>query len=77
MAFPLCVIECKRPDIKDSLAQAVSQHLRNQQKEGIRSLYVYAQLLLSVSVNEARYANNGTQVKFWLQWHEQFTHTDS
>jgi len=75
--IPLCVIECKRPDIKDSLTQAVSQHLRSQQEDGIRSLYVYAQLLLSVSVNEARYATNGTPEKFWSQWQEQFTNTDS
>ena len=75
--IPLCVMECKRPDIKDSLTQDISQHLRSQQEDGIRSLYVYAQLLLSVSVNEARYATNGTPEKFWSQWQEQFTNTDS
>jgi type I restriction enzyme R subunit len=30
--IPLCVIECKRPDIKGSLMQSVSQHIRNQQE---------------------------------------------
>ncbi|HRG90598.1 MAG TPA: type I restriction endonuclease, partial [Chitinophagales bacterium] len=75
--IPLCVIECKRPDIKDSLTQAISQHLRSQQEEGIRSLYVYTQLLLSVSVNDARYATNATQEKFWSQWQEQFVNADS
>ena len=35
--IPLCVIECKRPDIKDSLTQAVSQHRCNQKEDGIRS----------------------------------------
>ena len=63
--IPLCFIECKRPGIKDSLTQAISQHLHSQQEEGIRNLYVYAQLLLSVSVNDVRYATNGTQEKFW------------
>lgn len=33
--IPLCVIECKRPDMKDPIKQAISQHLRNQQEDGI------------------------------------------
>jgi type I restriction enzyme R subunit len=37
--IPLCVIECKRPDIKDSLKQAISQHLRNQ-KEDVRNVFI-------------------------------------
>ena len=44
--IPLCVIECKRPDVKDSIEQAISQHLRNQKADGIRSLYLYSTLLL-------------------------------
>jgi len=75
--IPLCIIECKRPDIKDSLSQAISQHLRSQQEDGIRNLYVYAQMVLSLSVNEARYATNGTQEKFWSQWHEQFNNAEA
>lgn len=70
--IPLCVIECKRPDMKEPLEQAISQHLRNQQEDGIRSLYVYSQLLLSVSVNEALYATNATPEKFWSIWKEKF-----
>lgn len=70
--IPLCIIECKRPDLKDSLKQAISQHLRNQQEDGIRNLYVYAQLILSLSVNEASYAANGTPEKFWAHWEEKF-----
>ena len=45
--IPLCIIECKRPDMKEPLKQAISQHLRNQQEDGIRSLYVYSQITLS------------------------------
>ena len=41
--IPLVVIECKRPDIKGAEEQAISQHLRNQQDDGIRGLYVYRQ----------------------------------
>ena len=70
--IPLCVIECKRPDIKDSLNQAISQHLRNQKEDGIRSLYVYSTLLLATNVNEVSYATTGTPKKFWNKWTEQF-----
>ena len=70
--IPLCVIECKRPDIKDSLTQAVSQHLRNQKEDGIRSLYIYSTLLLSTSVQAASYGTTATPEKFWSKWAEQF-----
>lgn len=70
--IPLCIIECKRPDMKDPITQAVSQQLRNQQEDGIRALYVYSQCLLGISTNEASYATNGTPEKFWSIWHEKF-----
>lgn len=70
--IPISVIECKRPDMKDPLDQAISQHLRNQQDDGIRSLYVYGQLLLSIATDTARYATLATPEKFWAEWHEKF-----
>lgn len=74
--IPLCVIECKRPDMKEPLKQAISQHLRSQQEDGIRSLYVYAQLALSIATQEAAYATNATPEKFWAKWKEQFEGED-
>jgi len=74
--IPVCVIECKRPDMKDPLSQAISQQLRNQQEDGIRALFVYSQLLLTLSVNEALYATNATPEKFWSKWTEKFKSTD-
>jgi type I restriction enzyme R subunit len=71
--IPICIIECKRPDMKEPLKQAISQHLRNQQEDGIRSLYVYSQLTLSIATQEAAYATNATPEKFWAKWHEKFT----
>lgn len=68
--IPLVVIECKRPDLKDSLQEAISQHLRNQHDEGIQKLYIYSQLLLSLSENEAKYATTGTSMEFWAKWKE-------
>ncbi|MEQ9378781.1 MAG: HsdR family type I site-specific deoxyribonuclease [Imperialibacter sp.] len=71
--IPICIIECKRPDMKESLAQAVSQHLRNQQEDGIRNLYIYAQMVLSIATQEASYATLGTPEKFWATWKEKFS----
>jgi type I restriction enzyme, R subunit len=70
--IPLCIIECKRPDMKEPLKQAISQHLRNQQEDGIRSLYVYSQLTLSIATQDAVYATNATPEKFWAKWQEKF-----
>jgi type I restriction enzyme R subunit len=70
--IPLCIIECKRPDMKEPLKQAISQHLRNQQDDGIRQLYVYSQLTLSLATQEASYATNSTPEKFWAKWQEKF-----
>ena len=68
--IPLCVIECKRPDMKEPLKQAISQHLRSQQEDGIRALYVYSQLILSLATQEASFATNATPEKFWAHWEE-------
>jgi len=70
--IPLCIIECKRPDMKEPLKQAISQHLRSQQEDGIRALYVYSQLILSLATQEASFATNATPEKFWAHWEEKF-----
>ncbi|HOC94180.1 MAG TPA: HsdR family type I site-specific deoxyribonuclease [Bacteroidales bacterium] len=74
--IPLCVIECKRPvfegevEKKKPIEQAISQHIRNQKDDGIPHLFVYSQLLLALSKNEAQYATTGTPLKFWAVWKE-------
>jgi len=68
--IPLVVIECKRPDLKDPIGQAISQQIRNQQRDQIPRLFHYAQILLAVSKNEAKYATVGTPAKFWAVWKE-------
>ena len=69
--IPLCIIECKRPDMKEPLTEAISQHIRNQQIDGIRHLYVYSQLLLSIATLQAKYATTDTKEEFWATWREQ------
>lgn len=70
--IPVSIIECKRPDMKDPLKQAISQQLRNQQEDGIRNLFVYSQIILSIATNQALYATNATEEKFWAVWREKF-----
>ena len=70
--IPLVVIECKSPKIDKPLAQAISQHLRNQNEDGIRGLYVYAQLCMALVENTAQYATNATKEEFWGAWREQY-----
>lgn len=75
--IPLCVIECKSPTIKDPIDEAISQMLRNQHEDQIPKLFVYSQLLLTVSKNEAKYGTTGTPLKFWFVWKEREDITDN
>lgn len=69
--IPLVVIECKSPKEKDPIKQAVSQHIRNQKGDEIPGLFIYSQLLLALSMDEAKYATAGTAMKFWSVWKEE------
>lgn len=69
--IPLVVIECKRPDIAEPLAEAISQTLRNHAREEIPLLYSFAQLLLAVAQNEAKYATTGADAQYWATWREE------
>jgi type I restriction enzyme R subunit len=68
--IPFVVIECKRPDAKDSLEEAIKQNLRNWQDENIPQLFLYSQLTLALNKNDASYATTGTPLKFWAKWKE-------
>src|SRR5262249_753756 len=68
--IPLTVIECKRPDIDQAIEEAVSQQIRNQREDEIPSLFVFSQLLLALSKNEAKYGTAGTPASFWSAWKE-------
>jgi len=69
--IPLVIIECKRPDMKDPIAQAISQHTRNQAEDGIRPLYALSQLLLACATIQAKYATTDTRAEFWSSWKEE------
>lgn len=70
--IPVAVIECKSPQIKDPIDKAIEQHLRNQQEDGIRSLYYYSNILIGLSTEQASYATTGTSKEFWSVWRESF-----
>jgi type I restriction enzyme, R subunit len=71
--IPLMVIECKRPDLRsgDPVAEAVSQQIRNQKEGEIPKLFMYSQILIALSGNDAAYGTAGTPAKFWAKWKEQ------
>ena len=66
----LAIIENKRQDMDDPIGQAISQHIRNEKENGIRKLYVYAQIMMACAVNQAKYGTNATPPKFWNIWRE-------
>lgn len=69
--IPLCVIECKSPNLKEPIREAISQQIRNQKEEGVPGLFVYSQLLLALAKNETKYATTGTPGGFWSVWREE------
>ena len=68
--IPLVVIECKSSDIKDPIKEAISQSIRNQKEGEIPHLFHYAQIILGICGNEAKYATVGTEMKYWSVWKE-------
>jgi type I restriction enzyme R subunit len=68
--IPFAVIECKRPSIKDPITEAISQHIRNQRDAEIPKLFLYSQLLMALSKNEAQFGTTATPAKFWAVWKE-------
>ena len=65
--IPLCVIECKAPDIE--IEKAISQ-IRGYENK-ISNLFVYLQILISVNSKDAKYASVGAIERFWFRWEEQ------
>lgn len=73
--IPMIVIECKSNVTQgnDSPVQlGISQHFRNQKEDGIRALYQYSNMIISLAVNEAKYATTATSKEFWSVWKEVF-----
>ncbi|MEP1778870.1 HsdR family type I site-specific deoxyribonuclease, partial [Reichenbachiella sp.] len=70
--IPVVIIECKSPKIKDPIDKSIEQHLRNQQEDGIRSLYQYSNIVMGLATHEAKYATTATEKEFWSFWKELF-----
>lgn len=70
--IPFLVIECKASSLPGQapVEVAISQHLRNQGRGEIPRLFHYAQLLLGLAVNDARYGTTGTPLRYWQSWRE-------
>ena len=64
--IPLCIIECKAPDIE--IGEAISQIIGYEKK--IPDLFAYLQILISVNSKDAKYASVGAAERFWFRWEE-------
>ena len=73
--LPWVVIEAKRPNSshqgKPTVAEGISQNIRNQKVDEIPHLFAYSQLLISVNGHEGLYGTCGTPSKFWAKWKEE------
>ncbi|HBC3964192.1 TPA: type I restriction endonuclease subunit R [Vibrio parahaemolyticus] len=73
--LPWVVIEAKRPDSshegKPTVAEGISQNIRNQKVDEIPHLFAYSQLVMSVNGHDGLYATCGTKDKFWAKWKEE------
>jgi type I restriction enzyme R subunit len=73
--IPLVAIEAKRPTSGNSggsmIADGISRQLQNQRPDEVPLLYVYAQLLFSISHTDGRYGTTNTEAKFWARWRDQ------
>lgn len=78
--IPSVIIECKSPAVsnrKTPTELAIEQHIRNFSKKGIRSLYMYSSLLISLAVDDGSYATTGTGKEFWSKWKERFPNSSA
>jgi type I restriction enzyme R subunit len=72
--IPLVAIECKKPGGAGPgsiIERAVRDLLVYQRPQEIPQLFVYSQLLLVLSGNQALYGTTETPLKFWSVWREQ------
>jgi type I restriction enzyme, R subunit len=69
--IPLAVLECKRPDLKNAVLEAVSQQIRNQKSDQIPHFFMWSQVLLAVSGAAAKFATTDTNAEFWADWREE------
>jgi type I restriction enzyme, R subunit len=67
--IPFVAIENKRPT--ESIKKADSQLIGYQNENNIPHLFHFAQLLISMKRQEARYATVGTPRKFWQTWRDE------
>lgn len=64
--IPFVVIENKRPT--ESLKKATSQLIGYQSDDNVPHLFHFAQMLMTMNRQEARFATVGTPAKFWQAW---------
>src|SRR5690606_6804638 len=68
--IPLAVIRGKGQPSKGPTKRPMPHKTRTHQKNGIQHLYVYSQILMALSLTEAKYATTNTKEEFWAVWKE-------
>ncbi len=72
--IPLAVIACKQAvslrSGREPVDQAIEQLADYQGKDGIPQLFLFCQLLLALSPDQARYGTTGAAPRFWTVWRE-------
>ena len=68
--IPLVIIECKSPSNNDAIKKGIEQHLNNQKPDEIPELFTFAQVLLTINQNKAKYATINAKENFWFAWQE-------
>ena len=69
--IPFCVIECKSPDLKDPMTQAISQQIRNQKEDEIPHAVSICPASAGGHAIESSNGTVGTPAKFWSVWKEE------
>jgi len=69
--IPFVIIECKSSHVKNAIEAAIAQHDRNQKEDEIPGLYIYGQILIALSKNQARFGTVQTPDKLWAIWREE------
>ena len=66
--IPIAVIECKKSAIDVSVG--IKQNCSNMMPDAIPELFKFAQLVLAVNPNKAKYGTCGTDEKWFCEWKE-------
>ncbi|MEK6615334.1 MAG: type I restriction endonuclease, partial [Bacteroidota bacterium] len=66
--IPFVIVENKKAGV--DIAEAMTQHVRNQKADHCPRLYIYTQMLVATNGTDFRYGTTDTPAKFYVEWKE-------